>query len=169
LGASSRSVRKSRAGATGATGESAEVAGVGESGKVGENGKVGESGGPTAGAAPAGNTGDQPPDLVDATRYDFDRLERAVVELARRYDLLQRQNGTLHEHLEDREAQIKRLEDDLASANDRRRQIAERLDALIDELDRLDAAFDASTAAVPDALAGGSHGAMSAKIPSSEL
>jgi chromosome segregation ATPase len=138
-------------------------------GDVGESDEVAESGGLTAGAAAADNTADQPPDLVDATRYDFDRLERAVVELARRYDLLQRQNGTLHEHLEDREAQIKRLEDDLASANDRRRQIAERLDALIDELDRLDAAFDASTAAVPNASAGASHDAMSAKIPSSEL
>jgi chromosome segregation ATPase len=76
--------------------------------------------------------------LVDATRYDFERLERVVALLVEQQAELLDENGALREQVEDRERNVHRLESELDASNSRRRKAMERLDALIGELDRLD-------------------------------
>jgi chromosome segregation ATPase len=134
LGASSRSVRKSLQAES-----SAKAAGNGKS-KTETRGRHNSESSATSSEVDCARS----PGLVDATQYDFERLERAVSELATSHDVLHRENATLREHLEERDGRLQRLEGELASADERRHQIAARLDALIEELDRLDAAYDAS-------------------------
>lgn len=82
--------------------------------------------------------------LVDATRYDFERLERALAQLVEQQAQLLVENDTLREQVEDRELRIHRLESELDESNSRRHKAMERLDALITELDRLDEGLERS-------------------------
>lgn len=76
--------------------------------------------------------------LVDATSYDFERLERAVGQLIEQQRLLLLENESLREKLRDRGQQVEQLEAELAESNGRREKAMERLDALIAELEVLD-------------------------------
>lgn len=85
-------------------------------------------------------------ELVDATRYDLDRLERAIRGLVAQQQALTRENAGLRAELTERDARVARLEGELESAENRRKLAIGRVDALIDEMDRLDAALDRSMA-----------------------
>jgi len=85
-------------------------------------------------------------ELVDATRYDLDRLERAVRRLVVRQQELVAENEALRKDLRDREAAVERLDAELRSSQERRQHALQRVDGLIGELDRLDALLDASVA-----------------------
>ena len=85
---------------------------------------------------------DDRPELVDATHYDFDRLERAITGLVSQQRTLLAENEMLRQKLGDRDAEVERLENELRAAIGRRKNALERIDALIDELDRLDARLD---------------------------
>lgn len=82
------------------------------------------------------------PELTDATQYDFDRLERAISGLVAQQHVLQRDNEALRGRLGERDRDIERLQTDLEGALERRKDALNRVDALIDELDRLDARLD---------------------------
>jgi chromosome segregation ATPase len=78
------------------------------------------------------------PGLVDATVYDFERLERAVASLAEQHEQAKRENARLRNEAELREARVGELEAKLKAAEDRRQAVLGRIDALMSELDRLD-------------------------------
>jgi len=85
------------------------------------------------------------PELFDATRYDFDRLEVVVTELVARQRVLQDENSELRQQLEAGAANVQQLEAEVESLQQRRSRTHERLDGLIDELDRLEAGLDESS------------------------
>ena len=96
----------------------------------------------TAGEEVMPNDSDSRPELVDATHYDFDRLERAITGLVSQQRTLLAENEMLRQKLGDRDTEVERLESELRAAIERRKSALERIDALIDELDRLDARLD---------------------------
>lgn len=81
------------------------------------------------------------PELVDATQYDFDRLERAVSDLARQQLELSETNEELRATLAQRDSAIEKLESEVDRLGKRRQAAVQRLDGLVEELDRLDAAL----------------------------
>ena len=85
------------------------------------------------------------PELFDATRYDFDRLEVVVTELVARQRALQGENSELRQRLEARDANVQQLETELETLQQRRSRTHERLDGLIDGLSRLEAGLDESS------------------------
>ena len=74
--------------------------------------------------------------------YDFERLERAVTALAEEC----RQRGELCARLrgevEEQRQRIHGLEGQLLDANQKRQDVAKRVDELIAQLEHLDAEFD---------------------------
>ena len=87
------------------------------------------------------------PELVDAPTYDFDRLERAVSDLARRQIELAQANEELRATVADRDSVIEKLESEIELLGKRRQAAVSRLDGLVEELDRLDQALAGSTTA----------------------
>ena len=85
--------------------------------------------------------GDSRPELVDATRYDFDRLEAVVTDLVERHRALQGENSKLRQLLGDRVVYAKRLEADIEDLQSRRERSQARLDQVIAHLDRMEAAL----------------------------
>lgn len=82
------------------------------------------------------------PELVDASKYDIDRLERAVTGLVfQQRALIEEQEG-LRDQLAGRDREIERLENELRLADERRREALTRVESLIGDLDRLDARLD---------------------------
>lgn len=82
------------------------------------------------------------PELIDATQYDFDRLQRAIASLVAQQRALVEENEALRVGIVDRNAEVERLAAELRGAVERRKHALERVDALIDELDRLDSRLD---------------------------
>jgi chromosome segregation ATPase len=82
------------------------------------------------------------PELIDATHYDFDRLEHVVARLLEQHRTLQQENEALRARLRARDGEVERLESELQTALERRKQAIERVDALLGELDRLDGRLD---------------------------
>jgi chromosome segregation ATPase len=82
------------------------------------------------------------PELLDATHYDFERLEVVVTELVARQRLLQGENTDLRQQLEAQDAGVQKLEADVENLQKRRSRTHKRLDGLIEELTRLEAALD---------------------------
>lgn len=79
------------------------------------------------------------PELVDASHYDFDRLERAVSDLARQHLELSDANEALRATLAEKDSVIQELESEIDRLGSRRQAAVQRLDGLVEELDRLDA------------------------------
>lgn len=75
----------------------------------------------------------------DRGAYDWDRLERAVEGLVESRQRLQRENQALRRDLESRERRIRVLEGQLLEANQKRKDVAKRIDELITQIDFLDA------------------------------
>jgi chromosome segregation ATPase len=71
--------------------------------------------------------------------YDFERLERAVDALLGSSERLRLENRQLREQLASRVQRIQALESELRHANQRRQDIAKRVDELIAQIDQLDA------------------------------
>ena len=87
-------------------------------------------------------TEDPKPELVDATHYDFGRLEVVVTELVERQRLLQSENAKLREQLQARDERTRALESEVENLQKRRSRTHQRLDGVIEELGRLEAAMD---------------------------
>jgi chromosome segregation ATPase len=75
----------------------------------------------------------------EAAAFDVARLERAVSALIDGADRLRQENRQLREQLAARTQRIQALESDLRHANQRRQDVAKRIDELIVQIDQLDA------------------------------
>lgn len=96
----------------------------------------------STGSSAAAASHESRPELTDATRYDFDRLERAIVALVQQKRSLAEENRSLQDRLSQKDLDVKRLAGELETAQNRRQLAIDRVDSLIDELDRLDAQLD---------------------------
>jgi len=70
--------------------------------------------------------------------YDLDRLERAVGTLIESTERLRHENRVLREQLAAKLQRIQALEGDLRHANQRRQDVAKRIDELIGQIDHLE-------------------------------
>ncbi len=94
----------------------------------------------------AGPSTESRPELTDATRYDFDRLERAVRSLVAQQNRLATENQQLRDELAQRDVEAKQLNAEIEDAKSRREGAIERVDTLMAELDRLDTQLDEAVA-----------------------
>jgi len=93
-----------------------------------------------------GTIGAEPGDAIsphaskdaDLDRFDFDRLERAVAGLAAEHERCIQRNRELLQQLEEGMLRIRTLEEELLAANQRRQDVAKRIDELIGQIDQLD-------------------------------
>lgn len=88
---------------------------------------------------------DPRPELVDATRYDFERLEVVVKQLVDRHHTLLGENAELHRRLVASDARAIASKEEVEDLRKRRDRTHERLDGLIADLDRLESALDDSS------------------------
>jgi len=79
--------------------------------------------------------------------YGFDRLERAVAALVEQHERMQKENGELRRGLAEKAEQLRLVEAELLEANQRRKDVAKRVDDLIAQLDQLDAQLGSVEAA----------------------
>jgi len=77
-------------------------------------------------------------DREQLDRYDFDRLERAVTALAEAHRRQLEENEQLRQKLEERNARIRTLEEQVLDGNQRRQEVIKRVDELIAQIDQLD-------------------------------
>jgi hypothetical protein len=77
------------------------------------------------------------PGLVDATVYDFERLERAIAALADEHERTKLENLALRRATTLREARIAELEGKLRMADERRLSVLDQIDAMMTGLDAL--------------------------------
>jgi chromosome segregation ATPase len=70
--------------------------------------------------------------------YDWGRLEEAISNLVESRDRLQRENRALRRDLENRDRRLRLLDGQLLEANQKRKDIAKRIDELITQIDFLD-------------------------------
>jgi len=75
-------------------------------------------------------------------RFDLERLERAVSELTAAYRHLRTENAGLRRELELRGQRIRALDGRLLEANQKRQDVAKRIDELIAQIDQLEASFE---------------------------
>lgn len=78
--------------------------------------------------------------------YDFQRLERAVGALADAHERQCEQASALRRKVEEKTRRIRSLEGQLLEANQRRQDVAKRMDEMIAQLDHLDAQLRKSDA-----------------------
>jgi len=74
---------------------------------------------------------------------DWERLEKAVLELADRYAALTRDHVELKAALREREQRIADLEAQLRAGNQLRRDVAKRIDDLVGQIDQIEERFAA--------------------------
>jgi predicted RNase H-like nuclease (RuvC/YqgF family) len=70
--------------------------------------------------------------------YDFERLERVVEDLVQAYQRQAHENAGLRRRLEEKGRELRMLEGQLLGANQKRQDVAKRVDELISQLDHLD-------------------------------
>lgn len=72
---------------------------------------------------------------------EFDRLERAVVELMDRFESVRRENTRLAEALASRDRRVEELESRCRESNQRQRDVAKRIDDLLGQIDQIELHF----------------------------
>ena len=77
------------------------------------------------------------PDAEDKS-FDFERLERAVVDLADAHRRLRGENVTLQRQMDEKNRRIRTLDGQILDANQRRRDVTKRVDELIAQIDQLE-------------------------------
>ena len=75
---------------------------------------------------------------------DFERLEAAVVALADQHKRALKDNESLRRAVEERERRIRALEAETLELNQRRRDVAKRIDDLLAQMDQLDVELGSS-------------------------
>ncbi len=70
--------------------------------------------------------------------YDFERLERVVEDLVQAHQRQAHENAGLRRRLEEKGRELRMLEGQLLGANQKRQDVAKRVDELISQLDHLD-------------------------------
>ena len=81
---------------------------------------------------------------ADRNAYDFDRLERVVEDLVQAYQRQAEENASLRRKLEQKSRELRSLESQLLDANQKRQDVAKRVDELISQLDHLDGQLEAA-------------------------
>ena len=81
---------------------------------------------------------------ADASRFDFDRLERAVSFLLEEHERLSTEKGALLEELVERESRITSLEAKLEGERSRRASAVEGVDNILARLEQLQASASAA-------------------------
>lgn len=79
-----------------------------------------------------------------APAYDIDRLERAIGALVEENARLRGEVASLRHGIDQKAARVSSLEGELLEANQRRQDVAKRIDELIAQMDALDAQLAAS-------------------------
>lgn len=82
----------------------------------------------------------------EAEIYDLDRLEDAVEALVTANEKLRAERDTLQSGLAKQQERVSELEGELLEANQRRKDVAKRIDELIGQIDELDSQLEASSA-----------------------
>jgi septal ring factor EnvC (AmiA/AmiB activator) len=75
--------------------------------------------------------------------YDLDRLERVVTALVESHRRLQRENAALRSEVDQQTRRARLLDEKLLEANQRRQDVAKRIDELIAHIDHLGEQLDA--------------------------
>ena len=78
--------------------------------------------------------------------YNFQRLERTVTALAEEHRRQREQGAALRRKVEEKTRRIRSLEGQLLEANQRRQDVAKRIDEMIAQLDHLEAQLHKSDA-----------------------
>ncbi len=78
--------------------------------------------------------------------YNFQRLERTVAALAEEHRCQREQTAALRRKVEEKTRRIRSLEGQLLEANQRRQDVAKRIDEMIAQLDHLEAQLHKSDA-----------------------
>ncbi|MGH0032511.1 MAG: hypothetical protein ACQGVC_22185 [Myxococcota bacterium] len=89
--------------------------------------------------------------MSSAPVYDLDRLERAIGALVEENARLREEAASLQHALDEKSGRVIALEGQLLEANQRRQDVAKRIDELIAQMDALDAQLAASEAAPSEA------------------
>jgi uncharacterized protein YhaN len=74
----------------------------------------------------------------DRELFDFARLEHAVEALSDAHRRLRRENAGLRRKVEEKARQVRSLEERMIEANQKRQDVAKRIDELVAQLDHLD-------------------------------
>ena len=84
--------------------------------------------------------------------YDLERLDAAITALVEANQKLRSERDELRSAMSDQTERIRTLEGEILDANQRRQDVAKRIDELIGQIDQLDAQLESSApAAAADA------------------
>ena len=86
------------------------------------------------------------PELTDATRYDFERLEAVVTDLVHRHRALQVDNLALREQIAERDARARKIEAEVEDLRSRRERSRARLDKMLADLGQMEVALTEASA-----------------------
>ena len=81
--------------------------------------------------------------MPESAVSDWERLERAVLELASRHAAVQHEQARLAEALGASERRVAELEAELREANQLRSDVAKRVDDLVGQIDQIEMRFAA--------------------------
>lgn len=94
-----------------------------------------------ANVAPAEASGRAGTDRRSSAPTGVDRLERAILELLGRYEVLRRENTRLAEALAARDRSIEEMESRLRDGSQLQRDAAKRIDDLVGQIDQIELHF----------------------------
>jgi len=101
---------------------------------------------PPVSVGSAGRSGElqiRGPQDISETNPEYERLEKAVLELATRYANLRRENARLAKALGASERRVGELEAELRQGNQLRSDVAKRIDDLVGQIDQIEGRFTA--------------------------
>lgn len=98
------------------------------------------------GLIPVGTIQDGGITISSVATVDFGELEARVTALAKEHRRLRHENASLRESLGARDGRVRQLEEEIRDLNQRRQDVAKRLDELIHRIGRLDAQLAAGQA-----------------------
>ncbi len=76
--------------------------------------------------------------------YDLDRLEDAIASLVDQNSRLRDERAAIRGELDEKARRVQTLEGQLLAANQRRQDVAKRIDELVAQMDSLDAQLEAA-------------------------
>ncbi len=82
--------------------------------------------------------------------YDLDRLEDAIASLVDQNSRLREERAAIRGELDEKAKRVQMLEGQLLEANQRRQDVAKRIDELVAQMDSLDAQLEAAESGAED-------------------
>jgi chromosome segregation ATPase len=92
------------------------------------------------------------PDTANSSEsiYDLDRLEDAIASLVDQNSRLREERAAIRGELNEKAKRVQTLEGQLLEANQRRQDVAKRIDELVAQMDSLDAQLEAAESAAEE-------------------